>query len=56
MKRTEEKTMPSSRQLQIRLVKDAVAEIISHPLTPKLDENASIRFVNIINRHLARYA
>jgi hypothetical protein len=44
----------SSRQFQIQLIEDAVAEIINHPLTPLLDDGANIRFKNIILKHLAR--
>jgi hypothetical protein len=43
-----------SRQSQLRVIEDAVAEIINHPLTPSLDEGAQVRFKNIIVRHLAR--
>jgi len=43
-----------TRQFQIVLVEDAVSEIINHPLTPALDDGASLRFKNIILRHLAR--
>jgi hypothetical protein len=46
--------VPDTRQFQITIIEDAITEIIDHPLTPKLDDGAQLRFKNIILRHLAR--
>jgi hypothetical protein len=51
---TEKPTAKDTRQFQITVIEDAITEIINHPLTPKLDDGAQLRFKNIIIRHLAR--